>query len=342
MRGLLTNFGTIGANITGAASVGSHFDPYGTNKHLCPDSSGTNNGSHAGDLGNWKATGGKIDAVKSFSNFSLDGPVTSVVGRTIVVHDTFDDCLILASSGSRIGIGVIGIKNVNSTDTNNAKAGTGFNKAVCVFAGTSDCSGTNCAVTNSGFVYFSQIGNIIRITSQVFGIASSERGFHIHNFGDTSSSTGTNAGGHWNPENKKHGFPGQSELHLGDLGNIKTFSSNPNFGIYDNNITSSSTYWKIDNIIGRAVIVHSTIDHGNEATCLGSSDNGAAGKRVYQCVIGIINPANQSEPLTHLPSINTSPFTFSNTWKNTPCSPANIYSFSLVLLVFLVFINFLF
>jgi len=324
LRGLLTNFGTIGANVTGALSVGSHFDPYGTKLHGCPDkTSGENQGSHGGDLGNWQAKGGTIEGVKTFTNFSLDGPINSIVGRAIVIHAKQDDCSDINSSGSRLGFGVIGIKWVKPEDKNKARAGTGFDKAVCVLEGTSECTGNYCDITNTGFVYFTQVGkNAIKITAQVWGL-DSERGWHIHTYGDLSSLNGDSTGGHWNPLNHKHGLPGQSELHLGDLGSIKTFSKNPGpFGIYEHTLRHRATEWKIDNIIGRAIIIHSDVDHGgDESVCSGSSTSGNSGKRVYQCVIGIVNPVSQKDSATKLPTICTTEFKFDNNWENIPCEP---------------------
>jgi len=243
------------------------------------------------------------------------------VGRAVVIHANQDDCADINSSGSRLAIGVIGIRWVDSTkDKNTARAGTGFDKAVCVLEGTSDCTGDYCDITNTGFVYFTQIGkNSIRITAQVFGLVS-ERGWHIHTYGDISSSNGNSTGGHWNPLNHKHGLPGQSELHLGDLGSIKTFSKNPPFGIYDYTIRHRETEWKIENIIGRAIIIHSDRDHGGDETvCSGSSASGNSGKRVYQCVIGIVNPVSQKESIFKLPTICTTQFTFDNVWENISC-----------------------
>jgi len=322
----LTNFGTLGSAVAGALSVGSHYDPYDTKAHGCPDSSGVNMGNHAGDLGNWQATGGTINGRKTFSNIRIDDSINSVMGRTVVLHAKEDDCLDINSSGNRLGLGVIGIRFVNVTETtNHAKANlnAGLMEAVCVFDGTTDCKGTNCDINNSGFVYFYQKGNTISIKAQVFGI-DTERGFHIHNFGDISSPTGDNTGGHWNPLNTKHGLPGQEELHFGDLGSIKTFSRHPKFGIYFHSLSYDYPEWTIDNIIGRGVIVHEGIDHGNEPSCPGSDKNGSAGKRIYQCVIGIMNTADQNEENNLLPYIDTGYFTFNNTWKNTPCGNGSL------------------
>jgi len=318
LRGLITTGETIGKSVAGGLSVGSHYNPYDEPDHGCPDIYGNNEGSHAGDLGNWQATGGAINDSKVFTNFTLDGTKISVVGRAVVLHQTEDDCKNISSSGSRIAIGIIGIKDPGSGNTNNAAAaGAGLTSAVCVLQGTDFCTGNNCARGAAGLVIFSQTGSTITVTAKVYGI-STERGFHIHQFGDISSSTGENAGGHWNPAGVAHGLPGDYVLHAGDLGTIQTFKG-PD-GYYDNSFTYSASYWTIDDIIGRAIIVHDQTDHGDEPTCKGANLNGAAGNRDYQCVIGVPNDADQTNPDNTLPTVDTTGITFKNMWHNVPCT----------------------
>ena len=94
--------------------------------------------------------------------------------------------------------------------------------------------------------------------------ASSERGMHIHQFGDNTNGC-TSAGPHFNPAGKKHGGPSDSERHHGDLGNIKTDAS----GVAKGTLTDS--YLKLigpESIIGRTIVVHAGTDDlgkgGNE------------------------------------------------------------------------------
>jgi Cu-Zn family superoxide dismutase len=324
LRGLITTNSTaetIGKNVTGANSVGSHYDPYGTGLHRCPDGSGNNVGSHEGDLGNWNATGGTISGTKTFTNITVVGS-KSIVGRAVVLHATADDCQNLTSSGGRIAVGVIGIKIPAANNTNSASAAgvTGLTSAVCVLQGTNTCTGDNCKLGSAGFVTFSQSGTTITVTAKVYGITT-ERGFHIHTYGDISSPTGANAGGHWNPGNTTHGLPGDTVKHGGDLGTIQTFQNST--GYYKHSLTYPDSWWSVSNLIGLAVIVHEQIDHGNEPTCNGSAVNGAAGNRTYQCVIGIPNDADQSKTDLLLPSVDTTGLTFKNQWVKVPCVSAN-------------------
>jgi Cu-Zn family superoxide dismutase len=322
LRGLITTGETIGANVLGGLTVGGHYNPYNAPDHGCPDGSGNNLNSHAGDLGNWKATAGAISLSKDFTNITLDGSSTSVVGRAVVLHANQDDCMNISSSGGRIAIGVIGIKNPGTGNTNNAApAAAGLTSAVCVLQGTDTCVGSSCDFGSAGFVVFSQTSGstVINVQAKVYGI-NTERGFHIHQYGDISNSAGTAAGGHWNPDGSTHGLPGDTELHAGDMGSIKTFQDGD--GFYDNNFDYSDTWWTIDDLIGRAIIVHQGLDHGNEPTCTDANLNGAAGPRDYQCVIGVPNSADQTNTDNLLPTVDTTGLTFDNNWENVPCTAA--------------------
>jgi Cu-Zn family superoxide dismutase len=303
--------------------VGGHFDPLNTNVHACPIN-GTSQGNHLGDLGNWQATGGTINAVQTFKSFSISDSSNSVVGRSVVLHANVDDCMTIASSGSRLAVGVIGIQSV-ANGTNNAAGYSGgtATEAVCVLQGTSSCTGANCPFGTVGFVHFSQsVPGTITITAQVMGI-STERGFHAHVFGDISSADGSLVGPHWNPDNHPHSLPGDANRHAGDFGSIKSFSqTNPQIGYYNNILTySPASSFTIGHLIGHAIIVHELLDHGYEPSCPGAIDNGAAGKRVYQCVIGVAYvPVNQSDVNFQLPVIDTTGIVIDNNWVKVPCT----------------------
>lgn len=144
-------------------------------------------------------------------------------------------------------------------------------KAVAVIHGTegNDVSGT---------VSFTQEENGIKIVADVSGLTPGEHGFHVHEYGDCTAPDATSAGGHYNPENKPHGAPGDQERHVGDLGNITAQGdSTAHYERVDNVISLNGTH----SIIGRAVIIHANADD------LTSQPTGNAGPRVACGVIGI-------------------------------------------------------
>lgn len=144
-------------------------------------------------------------------------------------------------------------------------------KAMCVLHPTAGDSA-------SGTVTFTRTGNGIKVKVNMTGLTPGKHGFHVHQWGDCSVDDGTSAGGHFNPENKKHGAPGDTERHVGDLGNIEADDmGNVNFTMTDTVISFEGRH----SIIGRGIIVHAGEDD------LTSQPTGAAGARVACGVIGI-------------------------------------------------------
>jgi len=87
-----------------ATSAGGHFNP-GGHQHGAPDAKE----HHGGDLGNITVgADGSGTAMIHTSDLSFEGP-SSVLGRSIVVHEKADDFVTqpTGNSGGRIGCGVI-------------------------------------------------------------------------------------------------------------------------------------------------------------------------------------------------------------------------------------------
>lgn len=87
------------------SSAGGHFNPTGM-PHGSPD----DEQHHIGDLGNILADeGGNAVLERLYPDLSLTDPVTTIVGRAVIVHATADDMTSQPSgaAGARLACGVI-------------------------------------------------------------------------------------------------------------------------------------------------------------------------------------------------------------------------------------------
>ncbi|MCH7948019.1 MAG: superoxide dismutase family protein [candidate division Zixibacteria bacterium] len=153
----------------------------------------------------------------------------------------------------------------------NNETSSGITMAIAVLHAT---AGNNV----SGTISFTKVEGGIKVVATVSGLTEGKHGFHIHQFGDCSGSDGKSAGGHFNPDGKKHGAPNSKERHVGDLGNLlANEKGKAYYEIIDSYISFSGSH----SIIGRAIIVHAGEDD------LTSQPTGAAGARVACGVIGL-------------------------------------------------------
>lgn len=138
----------------------------------------------------------------------------------------------------------------------------------------------------TGFVYFTEdlINNNVIIDIHIEGLTKNGlHGFHIHEYGDISEQCESLCL-HFNPYGKKHGCPGASERHAGDLGNLIT------------NQNGIAHYQQIDNIIklrgskaniiGRGLIIHAGVDDCGLGENKESFITGNSGKRIACAIIG--------------------------------------------------------
>lgn len=149
-------------------------------------------------------------------------------------------------------------------------------------------------------------GGPITITARFLNMNDRKpRGIHIHTFGDLTAYNASNAGGHWNPSGASHNLPPSTQRHLGDLGNIQTFSGTEAWYQYTNPLLTN-----LHDLVGRAVVLHSLEDNGNGINCDAA---GSSGARISMGVIGIQNNA------TVLPTVPTG-LVFENNWTPKDCS----------------------
>jgi len=137
----------------------------------------------------------------------------------------------------------------------------------------------------SGVVHFHQTGgptSAVRLLGNITGLTPGHHGFHIHQLGDTSQGC-KSMKGHFNPYKIRHGAPGDSYRHVGDLGNILAGEDGVAIiDVEDKQISLNG----LNSIIGRGVVIHAGKDDLGKGGDSGSLATGNAGGRVACAVIG--------------------------------------------------------
>jgi Cu-Zn family superoxide dismutase len=107
----------------------------------------------------------------------------------------------------------------------------------------------------SGQVKFSQRGDKVVVTGEVFGLRpNGEHGFHIHEKGDCSSGDGMGTGGHFNPTSKAHGAHEHGEHHAGDLVSLRADGAGVAKFSYESRTIAVGN--GTSDVVGRGLIVH--------------------------------------------------------------------------------------
>jgi len=128
----------------------------------------------------------------------------------------------------------------------------------------------------TGTVMFTQVPAGMEVRAHIEHLTPGKHGFHIHEKGDCSAPDASSAGGHFNPDDHKHGDRTAAERHEGDLGNLVANDK----GVAEVTFVDTAlSFTGKHSILGRAVIVHTDPDD------LKSQPVGNAGGRVACGVI---------------------------------------------------------
>lgn len=109
-----------------------------------------------------------------------------------------------------------------------------------------------------GTVKFTQVGTRVRVDVEVAGLTPGMHGMHVHEKGDCTAPDAASAGAHFNPTAKKHGAPGSTERHAGDLGNIT--ANEYGKSTLSLMVDGISVGKGSDGVVGRGLIVHADAD----------------------------------------------------------------------------------
>ncbi len=146
-----------------------------------------------------------------------------------------------------------------------------------VLVSLKDAAGDVVAVAN-----LTQEDDYVKIKLEGQGLSPGEHGFHIHETGECKAPDFTTAGGHYNPEDTKHGKEHHDGSHAGDLRNIEVAED----GTVNTEIIAEKVSLKngeLNSVFkenGTALVIHAGADD------YASQPSGDAGDRIACGVIG--------------------------------------------------------
>ncbi|XP_070710995.1 copper chaperone for superoxide dismutase [Pempheris klunzingeri] len=111
------------------------------------------------------------------------------------------------------------------------------------------------------------------IDGTIDGLEPGPHGLHVHALGDLTQDC-LSCGEHYNPFGRQHGGPGDSERHVGDLGNIMAGpDGRASFRLEDSQL-------KVWNVIGRSLVVDAGEDDLGQGGHPLSKQTGNSGERL--------------------------------------------------------------
>jgi Cu-Zn family superoxide dismutase len=74
---------------------------------------------------------------------------------------------------------------------------------------------------SAGTATFTESGGMVQMKLKASGLTPGKHGIHVHEAGKCDGPDFKSAGGHFNPQGKKHGVQNDGGAHAGDLGNLE-------------------------------------------------------------------------------------------------------------------------
>jgi Cu-Zn family superoxide dismutase len=111
----------------------------------------------------------------------------------------------------------------------------------------------------TGTITFKQTDDGVEATANIENLTPGPHAWHVHEKGDCSAPDAKSAGGHFNPDNHKHGAPDAAEHHAGDFGNLtagKDGKATATITIKGVTLDPSGT----TSLVGKGFIVHEKKD----------------------------------------------------------------------------------
>ncbi|MGE3913897.1 MAG: superoxide dismutase family protein, partial [Chloroflexota bacterium] len=112
-----------------------------------------------------------------------------------------------------------------------------------------------------GTVTFTQESGGVMLKASVSGLPPGEHGIHVHAVGKCDAPDFTTAGGHYNPDSKKHGLENPEGAHAGDMPNLKVGEDGKGtFEFLLKNVTTTTGAGTLFGPDGTAVVIHAGPD----------------------------------------------------------------------------------
>ncbi len=125
-----------------------------------------------------------------------------------------------------------------------------------------------------GNIELTEKGNVVTLSVMLHGLPAGQHGIHVHAGGACTAPDFTDAGGHLNPDSKKHGYSNPMGHHAGDFPTSITVMDDGHGSV---KLTSKDITLKPNmpnSVYGKAIVVHETVD--DQMT----DPAGASGKRI--------------------------------------------------------------
>jgi superoxide dismutase, Cu-Zn family len=112
-----------------------------------------------------------------------------------------------------------------------------------------------------GQASFIEVSGGVRLVLEARGLPSGEKGVHLHEVGTCEPPQFASAGGHFNPQRKKHGTLSSEGPHAGDLPNI-TIADNGTGRLetFTDRVTLGAGATSLFDTDGTAIVVHAGPD----------------------------------------------------------------------------------
>ncbi len=112
-----------------------------------------------------------------------------------------------------------------------------------------------------GMATFRDVGSGVLVSVEVKGISPGLHAIHVHAVGKCEGPAFTSAGGHFNPEQKKHGLKNPEGSHAGDMPNMYVARNGVGrFEVLNDRITLQPGERSVFDSDGSALVIHAGID----------------------------------------------------------------------------------